>query len=70
MAVKKIWTKKIKCKTYKLVYFSGDKKYVIYVQDERLLKQDEISFIPEVGVFNSKKEAEIFFEKLENSFYE
>ena len=59
--VKKISTKKIGHFIYKLVYFEGDDKYVIYKDDSRI---SEIHEIPEVAEFNNKADAEKFLDKI------
>lgn len=53
--------KKVDNNIYKLGFFPGDKKYVVYKLDETM---KGIQFIPEVARFDNEEDAKSFFKKL------
>ena len=62
--VKKICEKRVGNITYELKYFEGDNKYVIYKLDDEIMRNGKVHRIPQVGVFNNKRDARKFLEKL------
>lgn len=64
MPVKKISEKKVGDITYVLKLFEGDNKYIIYKQDERMMKNGQVRALPEIAVFNNKEDAAKYLEKL------
>lgn len=60
----KICEKKIGDIIYILRFFKGDNKYVIYRQDEKKMMDGCVHRIPEVAVFNNKKDDRDYLKKL------
>lgn len=63
MDVKLIWQKEKNGIFYWLKYFISTKQFILYAENSKILQQ-EISFVPEIGIFKTKEGADIFFENI------